>query len=120
MAKAKNIKIISSALLLNPEFPTFGASPDGISDNFVIDEKCPSKPENVKQYVENGKPKPKYYAQIQVQMWKNGLFRVASPNFENDSAVSIYDVCFYKETCNILFNASQLFSNNAIYPVLNK
>lgn len=68
--KAKNIKITASGLLLNPKFPISGASPDEVSD--VIEVKCPSKPENVKQCVKNGKPKPK--VQMFLQRNKPGFF----------------------------------------------
>lgn len=124
VAKARNIKIISSGLLLNPGFPIFGASPDGISDNYVVEVKCPSKEETVRQYIENEKLKPKYYAQIQIQMFfankQKGLFCVASPHFENNSVVSIYDVNFDIEACNDLFHASEMFWKNVIFSLLNK
>lgn len=43
---------------------------------------------------------------------------MASPSFKKDITVSIY-ICFDKETCDMLFNARQVFWNKAIYPVLN-
>ncbi|KAJ8974210.1 hypothetical protein NQ317_000843 [Molorchus minor] len=41
--KKVGLKFKNSGLFLLPNCPILGASPDGISDNFVVEIKCPSK-----------------------------------------------------------------------------
>lgn len=68
VAALKNIKINESGLILNKCFPLFGASPDGISKNFVIEIKCPISQKTMNNYVRDGEITKKYMAQIQLQM----------------------------------------------------
>lgn len=41
-------------------------SPDGISDDFVIEIKCPTHADTLNSYIRNDKPTEKYYAQMQM------------------------------------------------------
>ncbi|KAJ8913990.1 hypothetical protein NQ315_008982 [Exocentrus adspersus] len=67
-------------------YPIFGASPDAIIDNFVVEIKCPTKEKTVTNYIKSNQIVNKYKAQIHLQMLatekKKGLFCVADPNFE--------------------------------------
>ena len=50
-------------------FPSnFGASPDGISDEYAIEIKGPLKEKKVSLYIKDGKPGLKCHAQLQIQM----------------------------------------------------
>ncbi|XP_063931824.1 uncharacterized protein LOC135143813 [Zophobas morio] len=53
VAKKRNIKINPSGIILKPEYPLLGASPDGISKDYVIEVKCPTKGSTVANYVKN-------------------------------------------------------------------
>ncbi|KAL1493914.1 hypothetical protein ABEB36_009594 [Hypothenemus hampei] len=97
----RSLKINKSGLYLRKDFPIFGASPDGISDEYVIDMKCPSKEATVKNYLHNGIVAKKYFYQLQMQMMfanKNkGLFCVALSNFEKDKNVQIIELIFEED-----------------------
>lgn len=80
-----------------PCWPIFGASPDSISEDYVIEIKCPKSVKTRANYVNgSGIVQPKYNAQIQLQMLlcgrKKGLFCVASPSFESDGKVDVIEV----------------------------
>lgn len=55
-------------LLLSPKHPLFGASPDAISKDFVVEIKCPSTTKTVTIYIKDGVISNKCKAQIQLQM----------------------------------------------------
>ncbi|KAJ8916478.1 hypothetical protein NQ315_014698, partial [Exocentrus adspersus] len=90
VAATKKIKINKAGLFLNPAYPIFGASPDGITDNYVIEIKCPFKEKTVENYIS-----------VQLQMLfinkKKGLFCVASPSFEQNKQVTITEVELNRE-----------------------
>lgn len=43
IAKRHNIKILQVGLMLDSRLPEMGASPDGLTEEFVIEVKCPMK-----------------------------------------------------------------------------
>lgn len=124
VSKRKKIKIKSCGLLLNKDFPIFGASPDGITPDYVVEVKCPTKDRTVTSYITDGVMKPKFFAQIQLQMLfckKNkGLFCVASPNFETNSEVTILEVEFDEDFCKKIMDRASEFWEKAIFPQLMK
>lgn len=105
--KLKEILHIDSVgnvgLVLTPEFPVFGASPDGIvGTEAVVEIKCPASPKACQTYIsEDGQIAPRYNAQIQLQMLmthrKKGYFCVASPDFTETGHVEIVEVSFDQE-----------------------
>lgn len=60
-------KINKAGIFLNPDYPNMGASPDGITEKYCIEVKCPSKEKNLETYVVNGKVRPKFMYQVQLQ-----------------------------------------------------
>lgn len=74
--------------------PFIGASPDGLSDDFTIEIKCPMKIKSVDNYVKNGSIQEKFKAQVQIQMHATGvkkaLFCVADPMFEVNEKYTSY------------------------------
>lgn len=54
--KFTNIK--KCGLFLNQQYPLFGASPDGIGPDFVLEIKCPTSDKTFKKYVENDRIQP--------------------------------------------------------------
>lgn len=65
--------------------PVFGATPDGINDDFVIEVKCPTSKRSMLSYItDKNEVAPKYMAQLQLQMAmsekrKSLLFGCGSP-----------------------------------------
>ncbi|KAL1488554.1 hypothetical protein ABEB36_015017 [Hypothenemus hampei] len=94
----RSLKINKSGLYLRKDFPIFGASPDGISDEYVIEIK------------------------LQMQMMfanKNkGLFCVASPNFERDKNVQIIELIFEEAKIMEIIELAQQFWENSIFKQL--
>lgn len=123
VSSLKKMKFLGSGLFLSPCYPIFGASPDGINDQYVIEIKCPSSTETMKSYLrENGSLGPKCLAQIQLQMLltgrKKGLFCVALPDFEKTQKVQIVEVFYDAIFMNDLLNRATSFWKAAIFPKL--
>lgn len=60
--------VYQTGLLLDSSYPVFGASPDGMTKDAVIEIKCPASKKNVENYYSNGQIKNKYKAQLQLQI----------------------------------------------------
>lgn len=122
VATIKNIRIDRTGLFLNKEYPIFGASPDGISEEYVIEIKCPFSTKTVERYIKNGIISKKFYYQVQLQMMfakrQKALFCVASPTFEMDKRVEILEVDFEREEIMDILDLSKQFWVNSIYPQL--
>ncbi|XP_018398198.1 PREDICTED: uncharacterized protein LOC108776164 [Cyphomyrmex costatus] len=69
LEKKVNAKFRKCGLLLSPKFPILGASPDAISNEFVVEVKCPSSPKTEKDFLPGGKVNSKCMAQINLQMF---------------------------------------------------
>ncbi len=64
----KTIK--KSGLLLCVDHPLFGASPDGIGDDFIAEVQCLMSEKTFKRYFSSeGGPAKRHYAQMQLQMY---------------------------------------------------
>lgn len=116
------IEINDCGLFLFPSVPIFGASPDGIGDDFIVEIKCPSSEKTMRNYLSNGKISNKCRGQLNLQMLatgkKKGLFCVADPDFEKNSEIKHmwvdYDEKFATE---MITNAKQFWIKN-VYPLL--
>ncbi|XP_030754105.1 uncharacterized protein LOC115880915, partial [Sitophilus oryzae] len=87
-------KIRLCGLVLVPKQPFIGAIPDGVSEDFLVEIKCPTSEKTYKRYVtSNLDITAKYLAQVQLQMYclkKNKyLFVVAKEDFENSKHITI-------------------------------
>ncbi|KAF9808195.1 hypothetical protein SFRURICE_017347 [Spodoptera frugiperda] len=104
--KIKKIKIKKCGIILSPLYPIMGASPDGETDDYSIEIKCPSSEKSVCQYIKNNEVSAKCMAQVQLQMHlsqKNkALFCVAHTDFEKSKNVTIVEVDYNKEMCERL------------------
>jgi len=49
--KKINKKLMKCDFIIIPDFPIFGASPDAIRDEFVLEVKCPSTEKSFGQYI---------------------------------------------------------------------
>ncbi|XP_022900417.1 uncharacterized protein [Onthophagus taurus] len=122
--KIYKINIRKCGIFILKDYPIFGASPDGISEKYCIEIKCPQA-QNYVKYIDNeGKISKKGYAQLQLQMLfsqrKHGLFCVASPSFEETKAVTIVEIPFDEEYCKDLMQIAQEFWKTAIYTKIIK
>jgi hypothetical protein len=110
-------------LLLSPDFPFFGASPDEINEDCVLEIKCPFSLKSKLSYI-NAKDEisAKCVAQMQLQMFlsnrKSCLFCVAEPDFEISCKVSIREVKFDPTLLNDLIVKAAIFWNSAIWNAL--
>lgn len=111
-------------LFVDEKLPHFGASPDGIADEFVVEIKCPATPKTYSEYISVEKLQRRYFAQIQLQMHitkrKKALLGVADLNFErNKKVVKVwidYDENYVKE----LIDDANVFWIQAVYPLLRR
>lgn len=117
--KERNIKFNRCGLVLNPQYPVLGASPDAISKDFVVEIKCPSKEKTVSNYVKDNKVTIKYMSQIQMQMHfckKNkGVFVVADPNFSQNNNIYVYEIDYDENFCIDLISKSMDFWKKHIF-----
>lgn len=74
VSKKFNIAFKKTGIILDGKYPSLGALPDAVSEEFVVEIKCPSKKETIKNYLKpNGKITPKCEAQIQWGRFPNFL-----------------------------------------------
>ncbi|XP_060802690.1 uncharacterized protein LOC132902277 [Amyelois transitella] len=59
VSKKEKIEIEEAGLLLNAEYPIFGATPDGLTENYTIEVKYPSTEAAILSYVKYNKITPK-------------------------------------------------------------
>ncbi|XP_063893189.1 uncharacterized protein LOC135117617 [Helicoverpa armigera] len=109
-------------LFISKKYPTIAGSPDGVCDESIIEIKCPISTKTLKNYVNNGKPTKKYYAQMQLQMYlsgrQQGYFCVADCNYNINKNVNIicvqYDDKYVSEFVLALVHS---WKHN-VYPLL--
>ncbi|KAL4715011.1 hypothetical protein ACJJTC_003162 [Scirpophaga incertulas] len=63
----KHIK--KCGLFISKLHPMIAVSPDGRGEHFLVEIKCPFTEDTIKNYVQDGKPSKKCYAQLQLQMY---------------------------------------------------
>lgn len=110
--KQINVHLAESGFILIPDFPIFGASPDAIGSNFVVEVKCPNSQKILVQYISNGNITARYKAQIHLQMFaakvKKGLFCVADPDFEKNKKITLlwvnYEIDYILDLINRSIN----------------
>lgn len=126
LSKKLGCKITDSGFLLDQEFPVFGASPDGVSEEFIVEIKCPVSSQTEKGYftADGSAPAPKHFAQMQLQMLfakkTKGCFCVANPNFEDNKDIKEMWVMFDEDYCMNLMSRAYDFWKVAIYCKLAK
>ena len=111
-------------LLLNSTIPIFGASPDAIGIDYVVEIKCPISWKCFKTYIFENQITNKYKAQILLQMFaagkKKGLFCVADPDFEKNKKIHKLWIEFEEKLLDKLLCDATNFWKNNIYPILIK
>lgn len=122
VASKLKCEIKITGLLLSPDMPIFGASPDGLTEEAVIEIKCPTSDKTMQNYVKEGVISKKFLGQIQLQMHMfkkaKGIFCVADPNFEVNHEVYLYEVPYDHQFIETLMDAAQDFWKNNVFPIL--
>lgn len=115
-------KFVPTGLYLSPEDPIFGASPDGISSDEILEIKCPFNSKNVENYIKNNVICPKFKAQMQLQMHftkkTKGIFAIADPDFEKNKKLYIHNVKYDENYVSNIMNKGVSFWDKNIYPKL--
>lgn len=112
----------NTGLVLDPEFPWMGASPDGLADDFVLEIKCPYTPNTHACYIDVNKLSRKYFAQIQLQMHMTrktkALLGVAALDFEKTRNVTKVWIDYDKEYVDGVMGESFEFWQKGVFPAL--
>lgn len=115
-------KFTSCGFFTLPMHPIFGASPDAISTEYVVEIKCPSSNKTMLNYIRDNNICDKFKAQINLQMLcarkKKGLFCVASPDFEDTKNVTIIPVQYDEEFLNGLIAPAHENWKQFVFPKL--
>lgn len=67
-----DVKFKECGLILMADHPIFGASPDALGTDYVVEVKCPISKKTMKNYINNSEITKKYKAQVQLQMLASG------------------------------------------------
>ncbi|KAJ8670103.1 hypothetical protein QAD02_001362 [Eretmocerus hayati] len=122
VGKIYKITIKKVGFLLIPSLPMVGASPDGISDDFIVEVKCPAKAKSVEKYVKKGEITSKFKAQMMLQMLaagkRKGLFCVADVDFEQNKKVKIIELVYDEDFINAIIAGAVAFWKENIFPRL--
>ncbi|KAJ8667608.1 hypothetical protein QAD02_009271 [Eretmocerus hayati] len=120
----RGYKVSKCGIFILPAYSILGGSPDGISDGYILEIKCPASESTFKNYLHNGNITPKYKAQMMLQMFvarkRKGLFCVAHWDFETNHKISLLWVDFDQDFLMPLIERSSIFWKKNIYPLLSK
>uniref|UniRef100_A0A1Q3EW73 Putative yqaj-like viral recombinase domain protein n=2 Tax=Culex tarsalis TaxID=7177 RepID=A0A1Q3EW73_CULTA len=112
----------NAGLVLDPQFPWMGASPDGLADDFVLEIKCPYTPKTFEAYIDVTKLSKKYYAQIQLQMHmthrSKALLGVAALDFERSRQVTQVWIDYDKQFVDSVMKEAFEFWRKGVFPAL--
>ncbi|KAJ6644048.1 hypothetical protein Bhyg_09014 [Pseudolycoriella hygida] len=125
ISKFYKTNIQHCGLLLDLAFPFFCATPDGLSSELVVEIKMPSTQEEYEKYlINNEKIPPKYFAQIQMQMFvasrEKALYCVVAPDFAKTGAVEYINVSLNKCFIEQLFAKAEDVWNKLIFPIIRR
>lgn len=124
VAKELKCKFRRSGFFILSSLPIFGASPDAISEKYVIEVKRPSTEKTCSLYIKNEKISEKCNAQVQLQMMcarkKKALFCVASPYFEQNNKVKILHIDYNESFVKALVVKAIENWKNFVFPKLYK
>jgi len=118
------VQFQNAGFLVSDEMPHFGVSLDGISDEYVLEIKCPAKERTKVNYIKKGRIVPKVWAQIQLSMLlfkkKKGVLPLADPGFTTNWKIGLFydtfDDDFLREVCT----KAEEYWYETIFPLLIK
>jgi putative phage-type endonuclease len=111
-------KVQEGHFLMHKEYPLFGASPDGIGNDFILEIKSPKENRSVRNYLKvDGTPTKKVMLQILLQLKlcgkKKAFLLIPDENFEQNLKYQSVQVNFDDDSCDpeqlelqALFNSS--------------
>ncbi|KAL0829803.1 hypothetical protein ABMA28_003286 [Loxostege sticticalis] len=105
----KNIK--NCGLFISQKYPMLAGSPHGLCQDSIVEIKCPISNKTYVNYIKNGKPSKKCFAQIQMQMYLN-------PNFSINKNVEIICINLDDEYLSSLLESIIQFWKSHVYPLL--
>lgn len=117
------IKFEKCGLHLSSDLPVFGASPDGISTEYVLEIKCPYSKKSTLKYIDgHGRITERYKAQVQLQMHfskrKTCYFAVASHDFELSKKISLISVPYDGDYVKSYVDKAVSFWKESVWPIL--
>lgn len=112
-------------LLLSENYPYICASPDGITDDHIVEIKAPKSDEEFEKYLVGKETiAPKYMAQIQMQMYlanvTKALYCVLSPLFDTNGALHYVWVQADMEMVASLLSHAEDYWKYIVFPRLKK
>jgi putative phage-type endonuclease len=117
--KKLSLRFEKCGIYLLPQHPIFGASPDAITKDYVVEVKCPMSDKTFGTYFKNNLPNDIYMAQMQIQMYltgrKKGIFCVAHPDFETTGNVEHVFVYIDMVYCEDLITSCTRFWKDCIF-----
>ena len=126
MVSKKVGKVEGAGLVLRPDLPIFGASPDGLTSDgrAVVEVKCPSSEKTLRRYIaEEQTMAKKHRAQVQLLMLMTrrdlAYFCVADPGFPQ-KAVYICKERYDEGYCRDLIQTATKFWCENVFPELVK
>lgn len=124
ISKKKDIAIEKCGFFLKSDWPILGATPDGITKDYVIEIKCPTSSKTTESYIKDGIISNKCKAQIQLQMYfaekRKCLFCIASPQFEQDKSLAIHEVDYDENYCLTILSGCTAFWKKAVLEKLQQ
>lgn len=120
VARERNISIQKCGIFLKAQYPLFGATPDGITEEYFIEMKCPSSDSTVSNYIKDQVVQKRPMAQMQLQMFMTNktkcLFCIASPQFELDRNVTIVEIDYDDKFCKDVMKHAEEYWKKFVYP----
>lgn len=125
ISKCYKTNIQQCGLLLDLAYPVFCATPDGLSDDLVVEIKMPATQVEYEKYLVNNETiPPKYFAQLQAQMFlasrQKALYCVVAPDFAKSGAVEYINVNLNKACVEPLLARAEDAWNKLIFPVIQR
>lgn len=125
ISKCYKTNIQHCGILLDLAYPIFCAAPDGLGSELVVEIKMPSTQEEYEKYLINNETiPPKYFAQIQMQMFlanrEKALYCVVAPDFAKSGAVEYINVTLKKTFIEPLFAEAEFVWSKLIFPVIQR
>ena len=118
-------KVMKAGLVLRPDMPIFGASPDGLTADgkAVIEVKCPSDEKALRRYItKSGTMAAKHRGQVQLLMHMTGrrkaYFCVAEPSYPEKGTVMICREKYDEAYCHGLVEAASRFWREHVFTEL--
>lgn len=123
LEKQFSINVKRSGFIVLKKYGILGASPDGVTEDSVIEIKCPASESAVSRYItSSGEVTKRFQAQINLQMLAKkvtrGIFCVAAPDFETSKKITAVQVKYDSEFTEHIINSAIEFWKSNIFPLL--